>query len=537
MSSELHLAHPQSVTQRSLGFLRSKHVRTVAGMVAIVVAYYGAAKVGQALRYTASVSAIWPPAGLGIAVLYLWGLRWWPAIFLGELLVNAELYASDSGIPFWSIVGQQAGNMLEILVGAILLKRFIGPRAGLDRADQIVGMLVALACGTAISAVVGTASMLAGDVIEPSEGAKFCRTWWLGDTAGGLVTLPLILTWAHDPARAWRRIRTWEGTLLVATITVLSVISVSADEPITYMVFPALIWAALRFGPAGATLSVAVAALTAIGFTANEVGPFFKQAIDHRTLNTQLYVGVAAITALFVQALVSEREQSTSELAHAKRRGRERAVEERNRIARELHDSVSQALFSTVLHTRTAQRALDCEQDGQSENLRRALTAISQLTVGAQLEMRALLLELKEPAADGGLVAALTRHALSLRTREELMIDVLGPERRLPLSPEAEEQLFAIGREALANVVKHSGARRAFVRVDEQGPFVSLEIRDNGHGFDSAAVRPGHYGLDSMRSRAAELGAILTIRGRPGDGTVVRVETRANVDQAVDADS
>jgi signal transduction histidine kinase len=537
MTSEVQLAHPKQVLQPGLGLLRSKLVRTVAGIVAIALAYYCAAKVGQALRYTASVSAIWPPAGLGIAVLYLWGLRWWPGIFVGELLVNVEFLASGSGIPFWSIVGQHTGNMLEILVGAILLKRFIGPRAGLDRADQIVGMLVALACGTAISAMAGTASMLAGGVIEPSEAAKFCRTWWLGDTAGGLVTLPLILTWAHEPARAWRRIRTWEGALLVATIAILSVISVSADEPVTYVVFPALIWAALRFGPTGATLSVAVAALTAIGFTANEVGPFFKQPIDHRTLSTQLYIGVAAITALVVQALVSERKQSTSELAQAKRGERERALEERHRIARDLHDSVSQALFSTVLHTRTAERALNYEQEGQSEILRRALTAIAEVTVGAQREMRALLLEFKEPAADGGLVAALTRHASSLRTREELMIDVLGPEHRLALSPEAEDQLFAIGREALANVVKHSGARRAFVRVDALGPSVSLEIRDNGHGFDSAPVRPGHYGLDSMRSRAAEVGAILTIRGRPGEGTVVRVEARADGDRANDADS
>ncbi len=537
MSSEAQLAHPKPVPQPGLTFLRSKLLRTVAGIVAIALAYYCAAKVGQALRYTASVSAIWPPAGLGIAVLYLWGLRWWPGIFVGELLVNGELLASGSGIPFWSIVGQHTGNMLEILVGAILLKRFIGPRAGLDRADQIVGMLVALACGTAISAMVGTASMLAGGVIEPSEGAKFCRTWWLGDTAGGLVTLPLILTWAHDPAGAWRRIRTWEGALVLATVAILGVISVSADEPVTYMVFPALIWAALRFGPTGATLSVAVAALTVIGFTANEVGPFFKQPIDHRTLSTQLYIGVAAVTVLFVQALVSERKQSTWELAQAKRHGLERALEERHRIARDLHDSVSQALFSTVLQTRTAQRALDCEQDGQSETLRRALTAIAELTVGAQREMRVLLLESKEPAVDGGLVAALTRQASSLTTREELTIDVRGPERRLPLSPDVEDQLFAIAREALANVVKHSGARRAFVRVDARGPFVSLEIRDNGDGFDSSAARPGHYGLDSMRSRAAELGAVLTIRGRPGEGTVVRVEARANGDQANDADS
>ena len=141
-------------------------------------------------------------------------------------------------------------------------------------------------------------------------------------------------------------------------------LAVSIDEPVTYMVFPALIWAAFRFGPPGASLSIAIAAGVAIGVTANEVGPFFKQPIDHRTLSTQLYIAVAALTTLFLGAVVSERERSSLALAEAKRHEGEQAVEERHRIARDLHDSVSQSLFSTVLHTRTAQRAL--EQEGVS---------------------------------------------------------------------------------------------------------------------------------------------------------------------------
>jgi signal transduction histidine kinase len=527
MSTDVQGAPLKPVPQPGLALLRSTPVRTVGTIVAIALAYYGAAKLGQALRYTASVAAIWPPAGLGIAVLYLWGLRWWPGIFLGEVLVNGELFASDSGIPFWSIVGQQAGNMLEIIVGAILLKRFIGPRAGLDRADQIVGMFVALACATAISATIGTASMLAGGVIEPSEGAKFCRTWWLGDTAGGLVTLPLVLTWAHDPARSWRRIRTWEGVLLLGTITVLGVFSVSSDEPITYMVFPALIWAALRFGPAGATLSVAVAAFTAIGLTANEVGPFFKQPIDHRTLSTQLYIGVAALTTLFVSALVAEREGSAADLARAKRQEGERAVEERHRIARELHDSVSQALFSIFLHVRTGERALEEEGLSRSSALRRTLTVIRDLTAGAQREMRALLYELHGTAAEGGLVAALSRQATNPSVPEGLTIEVHGPSEPLPISPQAEAELFAIGREAVANVVKHSSAGSAWVQVTNGRGRVSMDIRDNGVGFDLSAPQAGHYGLESMRSRAAEIGATLSIESKPGHGTIVRVEAIA----------
>src|SRR3954453_844153 len=143
-------------------------VRYAAGVLLLGAAYYGAAQLGQTLRYTASVSAIWPPVGLGIAALYTFGLRWWPGILIGELLVNGDLWQSP-GLPLGGLVGQQAGNMAEVLLGALLLRRLIGPRAALDRVSQVSGMILALALATAISASVGMASMLAVDVIEPSE--------------------------------------------------------------------------------------------------------------------------------------------------------------------------------------------------------------------------------------------------------------------------------------------------------------------------------------------------------------------------------
>jgi signal transduction histidine kinase len=522
VEADAQLTPAQPALNAGLSLLRSSAARRIAAIVALAIAYYAAAKLAQSLRYTASVSAIWPPAGLGIAALYLWGIRLWPGIFLGELLINAELIAAHNGLPFWSVVGQQTGNMLEIIVGAVLLRRLIGPNAALDRADQIIGMVVALAIATAISATVGTISMLAGGVIEPSEAATFCRTWWLGDTAGGLVALPLILTWARDPRGSWRRIRTWEGALMLATVVALSVLSISADEPVTYLVFPALIWAALRFGPAGATLAVAVAAGAAIAFTANELGPFFKQPIDHRALSTQLYIAVAALTTLFVAALVGERQRSVSELAQAKQREGERALEERHRIARDLHDSVSQALFSTALQTRTAERELRSAGLNPRGKVGRALGAIAELTTGAQREMRVLLYELNGSNGDEGLVAGLARHASTLSEPDGLKVEVLGPEERLRLTPEAEVQLFAIGREALANVVRHSSARRAWVRVESSSKAVSLEIRDDGAGFDADMDHPGHYGLESMRTRAAEVDAELTIRSSVA-GTIVRV--------------
>ncbi|MFL5866395.1 MAG: MASE1 domain-containing protein [Thermoleophilaceae bacterium] len=502
----------------------------MAGVIFLAAAYYAAAKLGQTLRYTASVSAVWPPAGLGIAALYLWGLRWWPGILLAELVVNTELFLADKGLPLGSLLGQQTGNVAEIVVGAMLLRRFIGPRAGLDRVDQVGGLLGALVTATAISATVGTVSMLAGGVIEQADVPTFWRTWWLGDTSGGLVVLPLVLVWAPDPGAAWRGMRTWEGALLIATVVVLGVIAVSTNEPVTYLIFPPLIWAAFRFGPPGATLSIAVAAGVAIGVTASDVGPFFKQPIDHRTLSTQAYIAVAALTTLFLSALVSERERSSAELAEAKRHEGEQAEEERRRIARDLHDSVSQALFSTALHTRTAQKALDEGGMSGSGTLARDLSAIGELTRGAQGEMRSLISELHSDALEDGLVAALAEHASRLAARDGLAIDVRGPAGHLGLAPRAETHLFGIGREALANVVRHARASRAWVRIEARPGRVLVEIGDDGRGFDGAVGRPGHFGIESMRSRAEEIGGLLTITSTPGQGTAVRAEAPADME-------
>jgi signal transduction histidine kinase len=354
--------------------------------------------------------------------------------------------------------------------------------------------------------------MVAGGVVDEAGAAEFWRTWWLGDTSGGLVVIPLMLAWARHPIGSWRRIRTWEGASVIAAVTALSVVAFSTEEPIRYIVFSALTWAAFRFGPPGATLSVAITAAVAIGVTAQDVGHFDKQPIDQRTLSIQMYIWVAALTTLFLSGAVSERERSSRELA-----------EERRRIARELHDSVSQTLYSTALHTRTAQKALVQEGGDPAGRVGRSLAAIAGLNRSVEREMRSLFHELQNDPVHDGLVAALASYATDLRTPDGLTVDVEGPEFRLALSGLAEAQLFAIGREALANVQKNAGASAAQVRVQAQEGRVILDVRDDGRGFDPAAGHPGHFGLDSMRTRAAEIGGSLTITSRPGSGTLVRV--------------
>jgi signal transduction histidine kinase len=496
-------------------------------VLALAVAYYGSAKLGQSLRYTASVAAIWPPAGVGIAALYLWGLRWWPGVLIAELVINAELAMGSNALPLGSLLGQQAGNMVEVVVGALLLRRLIGPRAALDRVDQVGGLILVLAVATAISATIGMASMLAGGVIDASEIATFWRTWWLGDLAGGLVVASALLAWVRSPGRALRRVCSAEGALLIVTVAALGALAVSTAEPVTYVVFPALIWAAFRFGPPGATLAIAIATVVAIGVTANDVGPFSKQPIDHRTLSTQIYIVVTALTTLFMSAVVAERERSATELAEAKRQEGVRAMEERHRIARDLHDSVSQTLFSTRLHTRTAQRELEREGAAHDSPLADDLRAITKLTRSAQAEMRSLIFELGRDPLEDGLVSALARHASELGIGDGLTVDDQLAGDRLPLSSHAEAQVFGIAREALGNVAKHAGTRTARIRIEAPDGKSVVEIRDEGRGFEPESSHPGHFGLESMASRAAEIGGLLTITSAPGQGTTVRVEVPA----------
>jgi signal transduction histidine kinase len=145
--------------------------------------------------------------------------------------------------------------------------------------------------------------------------------------------------------------------------------------------------------------------------------------------------------------------------------------------------------------------------------------------------MRTLIFDLRGEAIDEGLVAALAKHGARLRDSSGLTIDVQGPA-RLALAPDVETHLYGIGCEAMANAVKHAAARTVWIRVEAPADRVFLEVSDDGRGFDRTAPHPGHFGLDSMRSRATEIGGHLTIESAAGKGTVVRVEVLAKAGES-----
>lgn len=209
-------------------------------------------------------------------------------------------------------------------------------------------------------------------------------------------------------------------------------------------------------------------------------------------------------------------------------RSRERLLltreEERRRLARELHDSVSQALYGISLGAHAARTALERDPEHVAE----PLDYILSLSDAALAEMRALIFELRpESLETEGLVAALTKQAAALQARHELnIVTTFCDEPDLPL--QVKEDLYRIAQEAMHNTVKHAHASHVNLHLTQVVDVVMLEVSDDGVGFDTMASFPGHLGLQSMRERITNLGGAFDIESTPGAGTRIYVSIPAS---------
>jgi signal transduction histidine kinase len=198
------------------------------------------------------------------------------------------------------------------------------------------------------------------------------------------------------------------------------------------------------------------------------------------------------------------------------------ALEERQRLARELHDSVSQALYGIALGARTARRRVG---DEGPANVLEPLDYVLSLAEAGLTEMRALIFELRpESIAIEGLVAAIGRQVAATQARYGVRVTAaLADEPDVSL--DIKEALYRIAQESMHNTVKHARANTITVTLAHEADEVRLEIADDGQGFDPNGEFPGHLGLRSMQERARNIGGTLEISSSPGDGTriVLRV--------------
>ena len=291
------LRHPVESLRRT----GRRSVALYATAVALVaVVYYGAGRIGLELAYLdGAVAAMWPPAGLGLAVLFLWGVRLWPGVVIGDLLLG------DYSTPFGTVLGQTVGNTVAVVAAALLLRRLTGGRGRLDRVADVMALVACALVAAVVSAAFGPMSLRAGNVIAADELGRVLRTWTLSDASGVLVVAPVVLAWATTGLRGVRRRHLLEAAIALVALIVLVELPPQRDVP--YIVFPVLLWTALRFGPRGAATAILVVCSITVWNTAHNDGPFVRESITDSLLATQLFIAIAAVTSLILAAVTAER--------------------------------------------------------------------------------------------------------------------------------------------------------------------------------------------------------------------------------------
>jgi signal transduction histidine kinase len=477
--------------------------RYLVQVLALAILYYAAAHVGYAFEFAGPVAAIvWLPVGVAISFLYLGGVGLWPGVLVGDLLVN-----DYSALPIGSAVGQTFGNLLEVLVATLLMRRLIPRGAPLASVGSVARMVMAFAAGATLSATVGALSLRLGSVISTGAAPDVWRTWWLGDFAGALVVVPVALAWYRPLPRRWERRRAIEGALMIGAVAAASEIAFRSHEPVAYLVFPTLIWAALRFGERGATLAITIAVGCAVWNTTHNEGPFAFRSITHSVLATQLYLAVAALSTLFLVAVVTEREAFAGRLATSRSRLVEATETERRRLGRNLHDGAQQRL--TALAVRLGLAAEDARRLPE-QGVPLLEEAGAEVTLAIE-ELRQIAHGIHPVALNLGLAAAIK----SVADRSSVPFAILAlPSERL--DDTAEATAYYVLAEAATNVQRYAQASLVTVRATSAPPVLRIEIVDDGVGGAHETVG---FGLEGLRNRVESLGGSFEVDSPAGHGT------------------
>ncbi|MFF2324503.1 MULTISPECIES: MASE1 domain-containing protein [unclassified Streptomyces] len=317
---------------------RTRHTTSAAlRLLAVAVAYYLAGGLGLIRGVYingAVVTPLWPPTGIALSALLCLGLRVWPGIALGALLVVATLDGSVSLFTFAVV----AGNTLAPVCAFLILRR-AGFRQELDRLrDGVMLVFLGALAGMVISASVGAGTLVLDDGLPLGEFWPVWAAWWSGDAMGVLVVTPLLLVLRR--ARMPRVTDRWiEASALVVVSVAVSLVATRTPWAMIYLVFPLLIWAALRFQLAGSAPCAFLVSVLAVVAGTQGVGPFEGHSVLHVMVNLTVYNGCVALTALLLSAVVTEQsnirrriERACEELAdvveHLARNARPRSKDE-----------------------------------------------------------------------------------------------------------------------------------------------------------------------------------------------------------------
>ncbi len=312
------------------------------GVVILGIIYHLAARLGlQMANVQPNTSPVWPPTGIAIAALLLFGIRYWPGIALGVifgyLFNNNALNIS---------VGLAVGNSLEAIAAAFLLKKIAKFHNSLDRIQDVIGLAVWGALATTISASIGVITLLlAGTGIQNVVWTVW-YTWWIGDFMGALVITPLLLVWITNWPILWNPKKTLEVLIVLILLLLVTgyvftnqTIGRVTHEAMIYVIFPFVIYSALRFTQLGAVSAVALVSGIAIYGTAVGSGPLVRNSLNESLILLQTFMGVVSLTALTLAATTNQRQNA------------EEALQQRVKDLAKLNDSSQTFLGIFDTHT------------------------------------------------------------------------------------------------------------------------------------------------------------------------------------------
>jgi signal transduction histidine kinase len=473
--------------------------------------YFLAGKLGlQLANVHSSISPIWPATGIALAALLIWGINFWPAVFIGAFLVNftaAVPEGASSGLRFLEMAGLASGNTLEAVAGAWLVNRFAGGcNAFLGVGDVFRYTFLAGFLSTAISATIGTLTLLACGFLAKQTYFAAWLTWWMGDMVGAVLVAPLILVWrAKLPARFGIH-RTMEALVLLTALLLISAINFSSltpfaakHSPLGFLFLPIFAWAALRFGARGAVGFVLVMACLAINGTWHGLGPFAITDQNNSMLMLQMFICVATLTALVLAAAVTERKTAEEQFRRLNME-LERRVRERTTQLEGTNKELEAFCYSVSHDLRAPLRTVRGFSEVLLEQYQSQLDARGQdylrRTCDAGLQMDRLIEDLLKLSR---VTRSELQHAeinLSL-IAQEIAADLVKTEPGRKVEFAISPGVLANGDERLLRQVIENLLRNAWKFTRKQpeariefgcahGESSPIFVRDNGVGFDMA---------------------------------------------------
>jgi signal transduction histidine kinase len=472
------------------------------------------------------VWAFWPGCAVLVAILVLIRQNLW-GIVIPAGLAGFVLYDFRAGLAIDSILFLILIDATEILTGALGLRLMFGGKPRLDNLGGLLKyLLFAVTCAPAIAATFG-AMLIRGD-------------YWI---SWRIIVLSEALAFLTVPAAIWgwvsalqtmrakdRKYGMEAGMLLTGVFLLGCVISLTSERSLTpalfYALVPFLIWAALRFGQLGVSTAILIIAFLSIWGAIHGRGPFMESSRADMpagsVISLQLFLLCAAIPFMVLAALADQHKLVEIELGQLGGRLIKAQEDERTRIARELHDDLSQTMARLLIRLNRCQQGLA----EVSPRYHDELAAVTEMASDVSASLRDLS-HLLHPAtlATLGLIPSIAGFCREFSERHNLVVKFTHRDIPQDTHEDVNLCLFRVVQESLRNVLKHSGCREAHIDLTAKDNQILLLIEDAGIGFDVKSKHtPTTLGLVSMRERVLLVGGHISVESEPSSGTRIRVQ-------------